>query len=93
MAFDCSVDLTARHPIPAEVPPSAAAGLVRTGIEALPGARWISFDWCGDAPPDLPWLGVYAVGDCREKSGGICSNLANGVRMTVLRTLSAAKDT
>jgi hypothetical protein len=92
-AFDCSIDLTKHHPVPADLAPSQAAELVRAAIEALPGARWVSVEWCGDTPPDLPWLRVYALGDGREQSGGVWSELADSLRMIVHRTLSTASGT
>jgi hypothetical protein len=67
-SFDASIDLTV-HTVPASIPPDAAVQRVRTAVEALDGAAWVSVAWCGDCPPGLPWLRVWAAGDSTPRAG------------------------
>jgi hypothetical protein len=56
--FDASVDLTV-HTVPGHLDPSQAVARVRAAVESLPGAGWVSVEWCGDATASLPWVTLY----------------------------------
>lgn len=63
---------------------------MRTAVEALDGAAWVSVEWCGDCPPGLPWLRVWAAGDSTPRAGGALVALAAMIRVVTVRALVAA---
>ncbi len=68
MDFDASIDLTT-DVVPAHIPPQDAVTRVRTAVEGLPGAFWVSVEWCGTLPPvgwPVDWVRIY-----RRGRGGI----------------------
>jgi hypothetical protein len=68
MDFDASIDLTT-DVVPPHIPPHQAAERVRLAVEQLPGAFWISVEWCGQMPSlkqPIEWVRVY-----RRSRGGI----------------------
>lgn len=88
--FDCSIDLT-MHTVPSTVPPDQAIRRVRKAIEALPGAGWISVTWCGDAPPELPWLRLYQPGEGGEQTGNEWDALATDIRAATRGALASMR--
>jgi hypothetical protein len=59
MEFDASIDLVA-HQLPEGLPPPEATRRARAAVEALPGAGWISVEWCGHFPVAAAgWVRVY----------------------------------
>ena len=77
--FDASIDLLTRL-VPSDIPSAAAVERVRSAVERLPGANWISVEWCGDVPGSPPWLRLY-------KSGGIWDELTHLIKATALHAL------
>jgi hypothetical protein len=68
MEFDASIDLTT-DVVPLHVPPHLAVERVRLAVEQLPGASWISVEWCDQMPSlkqPIEWVRVY-----RRSQGGI----------------------
>lgn len=73
--FDASIDLTV-HTVPVGIPPPVAVARVRSYVEGLPGAGWISVEWYGDAPSSLPWLAIYRPGHAASQTTGPSATLA-----------------
>ena len=67
LEFDACIDLT-QHNTPTGIAGADAVRRVREAVEALPGAAWISVEWCGPAPPSLSWLRLFRRGDGRERT-------------------------
>jgi hypothetical protein len=70
MDFEASIDLTT------DVVPQAVER-VRLAVEQLPGASWISVEWCGQMPSaklPIEWVRVY-----RRGRGGLME-AAHGTR-------------
>lgn len=61
-SFDVCIDLTV-HIVPAGISPAVAVARVREAVERVPGAGWISVEWCGDAPASAPWLRLFRQGN------------------------------
>ena len=57
--FDATISLTAAHLVgtPFERHPLAAIDVVREEVEAIPGASWVSADYCGAVPGMPPLVG------------------------------------
>ena len=87
--FDACIDLTVRT-VPEAIAPGDAVERVRSAVEALPGAGWISVEWHGDAPGR--WLRVFPVGVAREQEDGEWAELAERITATVYETLGADRD-
>lgn len=71
MQFDTSLDLTTEQ-APAYVPPREAVARVRQAVERLPGAFWISVEWCGQLPAveqPVEWVRVYRRGESGVMQG------------------------
>ena len=85
-AFDASIDLTI-HTVPPGTQPSVAVERVRDAVADLPGARWVSVEWCGDAPASLPWIAVYEPGNAVPMTGGAFAAVAMRIEQTVRRVL------
>ncbi len=84
--FDACIDLTMRT-VPEGIAPPVAVERVRSAVEELPGAEWISVEWCGDAPGD--WLRVFPAGVGREQEDGEWAELAERITATVHEALGA----
>lgn len=69
MQFDVSIDLT-DWLVPPGADPLAATNRVRSAVERLPGAGWVSVEWCGNTPADLPWLRLFRPGCAEVVVGG-----------------------
>ena len=88
MEFDVSVDLVAGH-LPQGLAPTDAVRRVRAAVEALPGAMWVSVEWCGDAPA-IRWLRLYRRGRGEEMKGDPWDRLRNEVKVAVAQALRSA---
>jgi hypothetical protein len=64
--FDACIDLTVHNVSTGD--PQSAVARVRSEVEALPGASWISVEWYGAPPPGLSWLRLFRRGDGRERA-------------------------
>jgi hypothetical protein len=84
--FDASIDLTTRL-VPADISSVASVERVRSAVERLSGANWISVEWCGDVPGNPPWVRLYKRGESRPQSGGSWDELAELIKTTVLSAL------
>ena len=78
--------------VPATVPSKAAVARVRTAVEAMPGAGWISVEWCGDAPGESRWLRVFPAGDGREQWDGVWEGVWERIATAVRDALAADAD-
>lgn len=86
--FDACIDLTV-HNVPAGVPSDVAVSRVRAAVEKLPGAAWISVEWCGEAPESPLWLRLFKAGNGQQQSGGAWDVLADKITATMRDALSA----
>jgi hypothetical protein len=89
MDYDASIDLTT-DVIPAHVPPLDAVGRVRTAVEKLPGAFWISVEWCGSLPPVQPpieWVRVYRRHRGNTMAGEPWDTIKADIKATVAAVL------
>ena len=68
LEFDACIDLTG-HNTPAGIAGEEAVRRVRAAVEALPGAAWVSVEWCEPSPSSLIWLRLFRRGDARERTG------------------------
>ncbi len=84
--FDACLDLTVRM-LPGGVAPDAAVGRVRTAVEALPGAGWVSVEWCGDTPGESRWLRVFPAGRGGEQHDGAWAELRERIAAAARQAL------
>jgi hypothetical protein len=59
MKFDASIDLVAGH-LPEGLPPQEGVRRARGAVEAVPGAGWVSVEWCGHIPA-VKWIRLYKI--------------------------------
>ena len=85
-SFDACLDLTVRV-VPGGTPPKVAVERVRSAVQALPGAAWISVEWCGDAPGESRWLRVFPEGEGAEQWDGTWADLRERITATVRHAL------
>ena len=83
--FDACIDLTTRT-VPAGMAPPDAVARVRSAVEALPGAGWISIEWSGDVPGD--WLRVFPAGVGSEQEEGEWADLREQIIATMQQALA-----
>lgn len=86
MAFDVSIDLVAAL-IPDGCPPREGVRLAREAVEALPGAGWVSVEWCGDFPP-VRWLRLYRPGRAEVMEGGPWDQLRAQVEAAIAKAVA-----
>lgn len=84
--FDTSIDLTTAI-LPKGIQPDVAVQRVSDAVADLPGARWVSVEWCGDVPASLPWVTVYEPGNAVPMIGGTFAAVAARIEQTVRRVL------
>ena len=82
--FDVCLDLTVRT-VPEGMAPQIAVERVRSAIEALPGAGWVSVEWCGHAPSR--WLRVFPAGVGSEQEDGEWAELRERITATMQEAL------
>lgn len=84
MEFDASIDLVADH-LPEGLPSRDGVQRAREAVEALPGAGWISIEYCGHYPPG-EWIRLFRPGRGEVMEGGPWDQL----RANVVATIAAA---
>jgi len=67
LEFDACIDLN-QHNTPAGIAGEEAVRRVRAAVEDLPGAAWVSVEWCAPSPSTLSWLRLFRRGDGRERT-------------------------
>jgi hypothetical protein len=67
-SFDAAIDLTAQVVEPNRSPAEAVEA-VRAAIEDIPGAGWVSVEWCVGAPRNEGWVRLYEPGRAEPQSG------------------------
>lgn len=73
--------------VPPGMRPHEAVYRVRTAVEAIPGAGWVSVDYSGLVPPDLPWIVLHRPGSSAPLEAEKAGDLAARVEATVRRAL------
>lgn len=61
ISFDATVDIPESF-MPPGMRPYEAVYRGREALEAMPGAGWVSVDYAGIIPPEVPWIVLYAAG-------------------------------
>ena len=85
--FDACIDLTI-HNVPAGISSVVAVARVREAVEKVPGAGWVSVEWCGDAPASGLWLRLFKQGNGQQQSGGEWDLLADQITVIMRDALS-----
>ncbi len=87
MEFDASIDLVASQ-VPDWLPPEDAVRRVREAVEALPGAGWVSVEWCGNAP-HVRWIRLYRPGHGAVMEGPPWDHLQARIEAVVGHAIAA----
>jgi hypothetical protein len=64
--FDACIDLSVHNTAGADA--DSAVARVRREVGAIPGANWISVEWCGSVPAGMRWLHLFRRGDGRDRT-------------------------
>jgi hypothetical protein len=86
MEFDASIDLVADH-LPKGLSSNEAVQRAREAVEALPGAGWISVEYCGDIP-SVRWIRLFQRGRGKVMEGGLWDQLQADVEATIAAAMS-----
>ncbi len=84
--FDASIDLTI-HSVPTGIDVAEAVVRVRAAVDDVPGANWVSVEWCSDAPAFLPWLTLYMPGCGIPLTGERFTHLARRIEAVVTEAI------
>jgi hypothetical protein len=86
MEFDASIDLFADH-LPDGLSSKEGVERAREAVEALPGAGWISVEYCGHYQPG-EWIRIFRPGRGEIMEGGLWDQLQANVAATVAEAMS-----
>jgi len=84
--FDACIDLVAAI-VPARFEPQVAVVLVRSAVERIPGANWISVEWCGNSPQTDSFIRVFARGHGKIREDGPYAQAREQIRHALLEAL------